>query len=199
MSKLFKMEEKELTPQESMALIESMIGKARKRYSDNSFYFLFWGWIVLTASLTHFYLLTYTTFEHPYIGWSLTVIGGIVSGIVGAKRSKNAEVKNYTDNMYGWLWLSLGMAMFTIIFNGELIGWNTIPFILLLAGVGTSVSGAMMGFRPLQIGAVVFWILTFVAFRQPENYQMLTMAIGIAAGYLIPGYILKANFKKHGV
>lgn len=37
------MEEKELTPQESMELIQSMIGKARRRYSDNSFFFSVMG------------------------------------------------------------------------------------------------------------------------------------------------------------
>tara|TARA_R110001592_G_scaffold17115_8_gene72483 strand:- start:1517 stop:2098 length:582 start_codon:yes stop_codon:yes gene_type:complete len=193
------MEEKELTPQESMALIQSMIGKSRKRYSDNSFFFLLWGWIVLIASLTHFYLSTYTTYEHPYIAWSLTVVGGMISGIVGARQGKNAKVRNYTDKMYGWLWLSLGLAMFTIIFNGQFIGWNTTPFILLFAAVGTSVSGAMMNFKPLQFGALVFWVLTFVAFRQPENYQMLIMACGIVIGYLVPGYIMKANFRNNGV
>jgi len=193
------MEEKELTPQESMELIQSMIGKARRRYSDNSFFFLLWGWIVIIASLGHFYLSTFTDFEYPFIGWSLTIVGAIISGVVGAKRGKKSQVKNYTDEMYGWLWLSLGMAMFTIVFNGQQIGWNTVPFILLLAGVGTAVSGAMMGFKPLKIGALVFWILAFVAFRQPENYQMLIMAVGIAIGYLMPGYIMKANFRKHGV
>ncbi|KOF03793.1 hypothetical protein OB69_04325 [Roseivirga seohaensis subsp. aquiponti] len=193
------MEEKELTPQESMALIQSMIGKARKRYSDNSFFFLLWGWIVLVASVGHYYLSTFTDFEYPFIGWSLTIVGAIVSGVVGARRGKKSQVKNYTDKMYAWLWFSLGMAMFTIVFNGQLIGWNTVPFILLLAGVGTAVSGAMMGFRPLQIGGLVFWILAFIAFRQPENYQMLILAGGIAIGYLVPGYIMKANFRKHGV
>lgn len=193
------MEEKDITPQESMALIQSMIGKARKRYSDNSFFFLLWGWIVLVASSGHFYLSTFTDFEYPFIGWSLTIVGGIISGVVSARQGKKSQVKGYTDQMYGWLWLSLGIAMFTIVFNGQLINWNTTPFILLLAGVGTAVSGAMMGFKPLQFGALVFWILAFVAFRQPENYQMLIMALGIAVGYLVPGYIMKANFNKHGV
>ena len=103
------------------------------------------------------------------------------------------------DKMYGWLWLSLGLAMFTIIFNGELVGWNTVPFILLFAGVGTAVSGAMMNFKPMQFGALAFWILSFIAFRQSENDQMLLMALGVALGYLLPGYIMKANSKKHGV
>jgi hypothetical protein len=193
------MEDKEISPQESLDLIQTMIGKARKRYTDNSFFFLLWGWIVLIASLAHFYLASYTSFEQPFIGWSLTIVGGIISAIKGAQQGKNAVVRNYADKMYGWLWFALGMAMFTIIFNGEVINWQVVPFILLLAGIGTAVSGAMMGFRPLQFGAIGFWALAIIAFRQPENYQMLMMALGVAVGYLLPGYMMKYNSKAHGV
>lgn len=193
------MEDKELSPQESLALIQQMIGKARKRYTDNSFYFLLWGWITMVASLFHYFTATYTTFEHPYAGWSLTIIGAILSMVKGNKDGRTAKVHNYTDKMYGWLWLSLGVAMFTIIFNGEFLNWNTVPFILLLAGVGTSVSGAMMNFQPLRIGAIIFWLLALASFRVDPNQQMLLMAAGVAFGYLVPGYIMKSNAKKNGI
>ncbi len=193
------MEDKEMSPEASLDLIQTMIGKARKRYTDNSFFFLLWGWIVLTASSAHFYFVTYTDFEHPYIGWSLTIVGGVISGIVGARKGKNSVVRNYTDKMYGWLWFSLGMAMFTIIFNGEMVNWQIVPLIMLLAGVGTVVSGAMMGFVPLQLGGAAFWALAIISFRQPENYQMLLMGLGVAVGYLLPGYMMRYKLKSHGV
>ena len=193
------MEDKELSPQESLDLIQQMIGKARKRYTDNSFYFLLWGWITIIASLFHYITATYTTFEYPYAGWSLTFVGAVVSMFRGRKDGRSAKVHNYTDKMYGWLWASLGIAMFTIVFNGESIGWSVVPFILLLAGVGTSVSGAMMNFQPLRIGAIIFWLLALAAFRLDENQQMLLMASGVAFGYLVPGYMMKSNAKKHGI
>ncbi len=193
------MEDKELSPQESLDLIQQMIGKARKRYTDNSYYFLLWGWITIIASLFHYITATYTTFEEPSAGWSLTFVGVILSIFRGRKEGKTAKVHNYTDKLYGWLWLSLGIAMFTIMFNGPMIGWNIVPFILLLAGVGTSVSGAMMNFQPLRIGAVIFWLLAIAAFRVDENQQMLLMAAGVAFGYLVPGYIMKSKNKKNAI
>jgi hypothetical protein len=193
------MEEKEISPEESLMLIQSMIGKARQRYTDNSIFFLLWGWIVLIASLMHYYLAIYTTYEDPYIGWSLTFVGAIASAIIGAKKGKKRIVKNYADKLYGWLWLSLGIAMFTVIFNGNAVDWNTTPFILLFAGVGTTVSGVMMNFKPLQFGGIAFWVLTIIAFQQTPDVQMLLLAIGVAVGYLIPGYIMRSNSKKHGV
>jgi hypothetical protein len=193
------MEEKQISPEESIKLIQSMIGKARQRYTDNSIFLLLWGWIVLIASLSHYYLAVHTDFEQPYIVWSLTFVGVIASMIIGAKKGKQKIVSNYTDKLYGWLWLSLGIAMFTVIFNGNLVNWNTTPFILLFAGVGAALSGVMMNFKPLKFGAICFWVLAMIAFRQDENTQMLLLAIGIALGYLLPGYIMKANSKKHGV
>lgn len=193
------MENKELSPQESLDLIQTMIGRARKRYSDNSFFFLFWGWITLSASLAHYYLGTFTDFEDPYIGWVLTIPGAIISAIKGSRMDKASKVTNYTDKLYGWLWASLGAAIFIIIFNGELLRWQVVPFIMLLAGVGTLVSGAMMNFRLLQLGSIAFWVLAFIAFRQPEYTQMLLMALAVAIGYLVPGYVMKQNAKKNGV
>ncbi len=192
------MKEKDISPEESMALINAMIGRARKRYTDNSFYFLLWGWITLIASAIHFYLLEYTEYPYPYIGWSLNIIGVIVSIFKSVKDSKKRVVANHTDGTYGWLWLALGISMFTIIFNGAILEWSVVPFIILLMAIGTFVSGAMMKFVPLQIGGIVFWILSFVAFRSTEAYQMLITSISML-GYLVPGYIMKFNAKRNGV
>lgn len=192
------MKEKEMSPQESMDLINSMIGRARRRYTDNSFYFLLWGWIVLLASAIHFFLMEYTEYPYPFIGWSLNLIGMVASIYRSVKDSKEQRVANYTDHVYGWLWLALGAAMFTIILNGEFLGWSVVPFILLLVAIGTFVSGAMMKFVPLQIGGIIFWILCFVSFRMSESYQMLIMSISML-GYLIPGYMMKYKAKHNGV
>ena len=199
MNKIVDMEDKELSPQESLDLIQSMIGRARKRYTNNSFYFLLWGWIVMLGSFIHFYLLEFTDYPYPFIGWSLHIVGIVASIVKSVKNSKESVVSNYTDKVYGWLWLSLGISMFTILFNAEFFEWTVVPFILLLVSIGTFVSGAMMRFRPLQIGGVAFWLLCFVAFRVPEAYQMLIMSVSMLIGYLIPGYIMNYNAKKNGV
>lgn len=192
------MEEKEISPEESMDLINTMIRKAQKRYTDNSFYFLLWGWVVLIASAIHFYLMEFTDYPNPHIAWLLNFIGVVASIVKGSKDSKKHVVANYTDKVYGWLWLALGVAMFTILFNGGMFDWSVVPFILLLAAIGTFVSGAMMKFVPLQISGVVFWILCFVAFRMSEAYQMLIMSASML-GYLVPGYIMKFSAKRNGV
>lgn len=185
------MEEKDISPQESLALINDMIGRARKRFTDNSVFFLMWGWIVMFASLAHYVILEHTSFDKPYIGWWLTVPGFIASMIIGARRSKKAVVRGYTSDVYAWLWFMLGMSIFVMVFHGEKLGWYIVPLTMLMASVGTVVSGAMMKFRPLQIGGALFFGFSIFAFQVNEPLQMLLMAVSVLIGYLIPGYIMR--------
>ena len=191
------MEEKDISPQESLALINDMIGKARKRYTDNSIFFLMWGWIVMSASLAHYVILEYTSFDKPYIGWLLTVPGFIASMLIGAKRSRKAIVRSYTDSVYAWLWITLGLSIFVMVFHGEKLGWHIVPLTMLMASVGTVVSGAMMKFKPLQIGGALFFGFSIFAFQVNESQQMLLMAISVLTGYLIPGYVMKKKALKN--
>ena len=41
------MQEQEFSPQQSLNLIESMINKARNRFSENGHLYLLWGWVIL--------------------------------------------------------------------------------------------------------------------------------------------------------
>ncbi len=199
MNKFKNMEEKELSPQESLDLIQSMIGRARQRFTDNSFYFLLWGWVVMLASVTHYVVVEYTNFDRPYIGWALTVPAFVVSMIYGARQGKKEGVRNYTDGIYAWMWFMLGISMFTMVFYGEKLGWQIVPLTMLMGGVGTVVSGAMLKFRALQIGGAAFWLLSILAFEVGEGMQMLLMAVAVLIGYLIPGYLMKSKAKQDAV
>ncbi len=199
MSKIKLMEDKELSPQESLDLIQSMIGKARQRYTDNSFHFLLWGWIIIVASTAHFYLLEFTDYPNPAYVWLLNFVGVVGSSIKGFRDGKQKVVTNYSDKVYGWLWLALGISMFIIVLNGFYLNWQLVPYILIMVGIGTFVSGAMMHFKLLQLGGIICWILCFIAFRVPESYQMLIMAGGMLLGYLVPGYIMKFKAKRNGL
>jgi len=190
------MEEKELSPQESLDLINSMIGKARKRYTDNSFYFLLWGWLVISASVLHYYLAVEQLVEEPSMAWFIMFVGAAVSIIHGRRQDRMSKVTHFTDKLYAWLWMSLGIAMVIVIVNAQFVNFQIIPLILMLAGVGTFVSGAMMQFKVLQFGAVCLWAMSIFAFQLDELNQLLANAGGIAIGYLLPGYIMKSNNKK---
>jgi hypothetical protein len=49
-------DEKELSPQESLDLIKSMINKTKGAVADDSFHFLMWGWLVFSCCLASYIL-----------------------------------------------------------------------------------------------------------------------------------------------
>ena len=73
---------------------------------------------------------------------------------------------------------------------------NPIPLVLIITGLLTFVSGAITKFKPLQIGAFVFWISGAVAFFVPVELQSLVFCAAIGLGYLLPGILLKNNETK---
>ena len=46
--------ENNLTPEQSLALIDNMINKAKNKLADDGFLLIFWGWLVAVSALIHF-------------------------------------------------------------------------------------------------------------------------------------------------
>ncbi len=186
------MSDKELTKDESLDLIVNMIGQAKRNIAKGgSFYFLLWGWVVMLANLGHYILEKFDLYDAPYIVWAITIPAGIISGIYGAKQGRNASVKSHLDRLYGFMWMAIAASVLTILFFVGNIESNVNAIILLFAGLGTFISGSMLRFTPLILGGLALWLSSIVAFSLPPTEQYLVGSIGIFAGYLIPGYLLK--------
>ncbi len=186
------MSNKELTKEESLALITDMIGQAKRNLArGGSFYFLLWGWVVMLANLGHYLIAKYDWYEAPYIVWLITIPAGIISMVYGARKEKNARVKSHLDRMYGLVWLGVFIAVLIMLFFMADVNYTINAIILTFAGLGTFISGCMLRFNPLVFGGIALWLASIVAFNVPFIDQYLVGAIGILAGYLIPGYLLK--------
>ncbi|WP_420317688.1 hypothetical protein [Ekhidna sp.] len=186
------MSNKELTKDESLALITDMIGQAKRNVArGGSFYFLLWGWVVLIANLGHYLIAKFAWYEHPYIVWILTIPAAIVSMVHGARRSKTAQVKSHLDRVYSQIWLAVFIGVLIILFFMDNVNYNVNAIILTFAGIGTFISGQALRFNPLSMGGIALWIASIVAFNLNPIDQYIVGAIGILAGYLIPGYLLR--------
>ncbi len=186
------MSEKELSKDESLMLISDMITQAKRNLArGGSFYFLLWGWVVLFANLGHYIISKYALYPYPYVVWALTIPAAIASMWYGARKSKYAQVKSHLDSVYGLVWLGVMISVLIILFFLGKVSYNTNAIILTFAGLGTFISGCMLRFNPLIMGGVALWVASVVAFNLPPMDQYLVGAVGILAGYLIPGYLLK--------
>lgn len=183
--------ETELTSEESLKIISKMIKTAQGNVREGSFYFLFWGWIVVIACLGHFYLDYFTDFKQPYMVWLVTIPGWVVTMIYAYKQSGKERVKTYSDSILMWVWLGFMFSILIIIFGGSYFNYRITVLIMIFAGFATFVSGIIIRFKPLIIGGSSFWILAPISLVAGIIYAPLLMALGIVAGYLIPGYMLK--------
>lgn len=186
------MGEKELTNEESLALISDMICQAKRNVArGGSFYFLLWGGVVVFANLSQYLLNKYDLYEYPYIVWLATIPAAIISVMRGTGHRKRARVRSHLDGIYGLIWLGVSIGIVIVLVFMEQINYNVNGVILILAGLGTFISGCMLRFRPLVVGGIAIWICSIIAFNLPTMEQSLVGAVAISVGYIVPGYLLK--------
>jgi hypothetical protein len=192
-----KNEEKEMTGEESLRIISEMINKTKVNISQGSFHLLFWGWLIFVCSISDYLLTKFTGFTHPYYVWLLVIPGIFVSMIYGYTSGRKARVYTYANSLYMWTWMGFIFA-FVVLFIIQSKRLDQVaPYILLLAGFPTFVSGFILKFRPLVIGGICFWIIAVIVSFSGPSIAPLGMPFAVVTGYLIPGYMLK-NKVDHG-
>ena len=193
--------EKRIDEKQSLAIISEMIDNAREKIADDGFFYLLWGYLVLSAALTHFILLDIVGYENAWMPWPiLMTLGGIVSAIAGHRKARSARHKTFFDTAAMYLWSAFLIALFMILAFAGLgkIGQNAAyPLIMVIYGLGTWVSGGILKFLPLIIGGVICWILAGIAFYYPFEIQLLLLALSILLAYIIPGHMLKIKASRH--
>lgn len=183
--------EKLMTGEESLKIIAEMINKTKVNIQQGSFHLLFWGWLILVCSLGDPLLTRFTSYPHPYYVWLLTIPGIFVSLIYGFVNGRKAKVHTYADRIYMWVWIGF-LASFLVLFLIHSKNLETIsPYILMLVGFATFVSGFIIKFNPLIIGALIFWIIAVIVSFTDPLIAPFGMPLAVITGYLIPGYMLK--------
>jgi len=188
--------EKDLTSAESLQVITNMIQSAKTGISDNSFYFLLWGWLVFIASIAHYTLIA-MSYERPYLAWLLMPLGGVITGIYSYRESKTRRVVTYVDEFMQHVLVAFLVSLFIIlIFMGKL-GIHTYPMVMLVYGIWLYISGGTIKFRPLMAGGIINWAFAMGALFVDFRMQLLFLAAAVLLGYIIPGYLLKRKYRVH--
>ena len=191
--------EKVMTGEESLRIISEMINKTKVNIRQGIFHLLFWGWLIFACSLSEYLIWKLTYFTHPYYVWLIVIPGVFVSMIYGFVNGKKAKVHTYADMLYMWTWMGFLIAA-SVLFIVHSKNMETVaPYILLLAGFPTFVSGFIIKFKPLIIGGITFWILALVIHFAGPSIAPLGVPVAMLSGYLIPGYMLKNKVKNDTV
>lgn len=193
-------EGKDFSPEESLQLIQSMITKTKDAVAVDSFYFLFWGWLVFACCVVEYVLMVYFEYpHHSFVWWSMP-LGGIISGTYSARQAKRKTSMTYIEEALSFLWIAIGMSFFVMVFINVISeAWKTaFTYYILMYAIGTFVSGKLIRFKPLVIGGILNFILAAVSIKFNFANQLLIGALAILISYIIPGHLLRIrhNTKK---
>jgi hypothetical protein len=186
------------SPEESLRVIQTMIDKTKTSVADNSFYFLLWGWLVFSAALLQYVLYVFVRTDANGAAWMLMFVGFVVSIIRRAKQ-KPRPVRTYIDEGLANIWICVVVIQLLIAFaffrRG---GWeNCYTFFILLYSIGCFLTGRLLKFSPLIWGAVTCWALAILTTFVNVKMNMLVTAAAILFSYIIPGYLLRKDYKMH--
>lgn len=189
---------------ESLALIESMINKAKNQFSENGHLYLLWGWVVFICSLGQYLGMRVLKIQESYYVWMLTWVAVIYMIIYLVKNKKQRRVVTYTDELLGAIWIAFSIVM---ILSGFIIGQTMgarfyellNPIYLTIYAMPTFISGVVLKFKPLKTGAVVCWVLAVLSTFIPVTEHLLLIAIAMVAAWIIPGYLLKQRYNNQRV
>ncbi len=185
--------EKELSPQQSLAIITAMIDQTKGNMKKNGFFFILWGWTLVVANVGVYYMFKFSTYGNPYIVYLVTIVAAIASVIYGSRMEKSAGTMTHLDVIIKWMWMSLGISCFILCLFGSKINWQLNPVIIVMMAAPTLTSGIISKFKPLIYGGIALWLLGICMFIVQDENQFLLAALAIAVGYLVPGYALKSK------
>lgn len=196
------MPDENFDPKQSLLLIESMINRAKDRFAEDGSMYLLWGWVVFVCSLAQFVLLHFFRYPYHHLVWTVLWIFFVYQIIYIRRRNKYKTVRTYTDYIMGYVWLTFVIVIFLLVF---VIGQLTTgeyythinPIMLALYGMPVFLSGIILRFRPLVLGGVGCWILSIVAMLIADyDYQFLMIPVAMMIAWIIPGYLLRAKYKR---
>ncbi len=196
------MEEKRITEQESLQIIQQMIQTAKWEQKDDGMGWIIWGWLLFIASLFTFINQRFewvsTFFFWNLIG-AITLLLLLYETILFYTGKRKEKVKTYSGDLLDKLNIGFFISLMLIIFSINLGVSPVKGFALLLGlyGFWILIYGAVLNFKPSVIGAYITWAFALASlFVIRFEHTMLLHAAAVLCGYIIPGHMAYREFNK---
>jgi hypothetical protein len=196
------MEEKQISEQESLSIIQKMIQTAKKEQIDDGKGWIIWGWMLFMASVLTVFNLYFRWFG-TYFFWNafgiITLIALFYQCIVFLFLKRTEKVKTYTKDLFNKLNVGFFISLMFIIVAINVYNVPSLGFALLinLYAFWILIYGSALNFKPSVIAAYITWVIGFGAlFVKTFEWVMILHAAAVLCGYIIPGHIANKEFKK---
>src|SRR4051794_36134498 len=107
------MEDKKITEQESLLIIQQMISKSKQQLHDRSKYFFMWGIAVFLCAIAQYVMLK-RLMTHTQRVWLLMPVLVLVHIFMAVRDRKKEKVETHNSKAIRSVWLALGMSFFIL-------------------------------------------------------------------------------------
>ena len=186
---------------QELQLVAEMIQRTKQTVVDRGPFFLLWGGLVFLACSVTFALSQLDHESLIWLPWAILMpIGAIVSVFLMRKYLKQSEYTSYAEHSYDSVWLACGLAFFIMMFVNYITSFfppkAVYPIISFIVGIGVFASGRIMEWTSLRIGGLFWWGGAVTMMLVPFQYHPLIVSVVIIPGHMIPGYLLKRQFRR---
>ncbi|MBX2875502.1 MAG: hypothetical protein KTR30_25520 [Saprospiraceae bacterium] len=187
-----------LSPEQSLELIAEVIKEAKYKFEENGVIYFMWGAILGFAALLQYGLLKTGQEEISYYGYFIVPIGALISWYYYA-RKKSARKNQVSSNIsITWGIVSLNLMILGFFFNYVLQETLT-PLMLILMGIGTTVSGGLIKSRLILFSGLLLNAAGFLCFQLNWLEHPLVLGISAILFILVPGLLLMIKHKGNNV
>jgi hypothetical protein len=185
-----------MSEQESLALITSMIRKARNSYIETGVGPLFWGVLITFCSLftwaeKHF------DFQLGVDIWLLSLIALIPQIYFSARSRRTQQHVAHDEIVMNYVWSTFAICIFLLSFYSSQVQTVHITALhMMLFGIPTFITGGFRKFMPMIVGGLICWTCSVISIYTNFETDMILMAVSATFAWLIPGIILRKRYLK---
>lgn len=199
-----ELQEQPLNEKDSLDLIARMIRNAQQKLERGAGApMLIWGYATILATIAVWVALRFTLdYRYNFLWFLIPVIGLVFTYITGNRLGSvhPKGVRTYVDKVVTYIWIVLGGTGFAVSVLSVLSSTWTLPIlfiIILIMGMGATLTGMVISFRPMVIGGIVGLLIGGVNYLiSGFDAKMLTFVLAFVVMYIIPGHLLNYKAKK---
>jgi hypothetical protein len=190
------MEEDNFSQQDSLKLINEMIGKAKKSYVTKGIAPIMWGSIIFICSLATWVEIHFKINLGDV--WLLTIIAIIPQVYFGFKENKKRGFTSYEGDTLTAVWIAFSVSIFitSFYFGTHNVSGDSSSLFMMLYAIPTFITGSITKFKPMIFGGIFCWFASIISMFTPLEADFILMAACGLFAWLIPGIILWGRYKK---
>lgn len=189
---------RQMTSEESLKIIQQMITQAKVDITDNGFGWLLWGSLIFLTCISTYVFIDIGS-DNIFLGWNIFGFITIILLVYDLVQQRKKPARTYVGDLLKLVDAGFIICIFTVIFsiNVAVSPNSGFGFFLMIFAFLMLVKGGALKSRALMIGAAVNWAGALAIFVNKEfRYDMLIMAGAVLAGYIIPGLLLRNQYRK---